>query len=92
MTKTHVFAKFGIPKCSKIDLQIEFGNIFYTKPHQKTTPDSLVGPELSENLEIKPKSTRKFSRVGGPDPFAWRTKKAIKKTKTDTWLGPLRDP
>ena len=39
--------------------------MLYTKPHQKITPDSLGASELFENLEIKPKSTRKFSRVGG---------------------------
>ena len=45
--------------------QTDFGSNFYTKPHQKTTPDSLVGSKSSENLEIRPKSTRKFSWVGG---------------------------
>ena len=59
------FANYAIPKCSKIDLQTDFGGNFYTKLHQKTMPDSLVASELSENLKIKPKSTRKLSRVGG---------------------------
>ena len=63
--KKCVFANYGIQKYSKIDLQPDFGDIFYTKPHQKITPDSLVGSKLSENLEIRPKSTRKFSWVGG---------------------------
>ena len=61
MTKNVFFANVGITKCSKIDLQIDFGHIFYTKPYQKITPDSLVTSELSENLKIGPKSTRKFS-------------------------------
>ena len=46
-------------------LQTDFGDIFYTKPQQKTTPDSLVASDYSENLEIGPKSTRKSSWVGG---------------------------
>lgn len=58
--KKCVFADLGIPKCSKISLQIDFGGVFYTKPHQKITPDSLVTSELPENLKIRPKSTRKF--------------------------------
>ena len=70
------FRKFLHPKMSKIDLQIDFGDIFYTKPHQKITPDSLVLSELSENLKIKPKSTRKFSRVGGRGEAYWITKKS----------------
>ena len=63
--KKIVFANSGNPKCSKINLQIDFGHIFYNKPHQKITSDSLVPSELSENLKIGLKSTRKFSWVGG---------------------------
>ena len=43
--KKYVFANFGTPKCSKFGLQIEVGGVFYTKPHQKITPDSLVPSE-----------------------------------------------
>ena len=43
--KKYVFANVGTPKCSKFGLQIEVGGVFYTKPHQKITPDSLVPSE-----------------------------------------------
>ena len=43
--KKYVFANFGTPKCSKFGLQIEVGGVFYTKPHQQITPDSLVPSE-----------------------------------------------
>ena len=43
--KKYVFANFGTPKCSKFGLQIEVGGVFYAKPHQKITPDSLVPSE-----------------------------------------------
>ena len=59
--KMYVFANFSIPRCFKIDLQTEFGGNFYTKPHQKMTPDSLVTSELPKNFKIGPKSNRKFS-------------------------------
>ena len=51
--KSYVFAHLRIQRLSKIDLQGGFVNIFSTKPHQKTTPDSLEASELCENLEIR---------------------------------------
>ena len=43
--KKCAFTNFSISKCSKIKFQTDFGGIFYTKPHQKTTADSLVASE-----------------------------------------------
>ena len=50
----------GTPMCSKIDLQTEFWNIFYTILNYFDPCVSLKAPELSENLKFNPKSTPKL--------------------------------
>ena len=85
-----------ITKCSKIGLQIDFGRVFYTKPHQKITPDSLVTSKLIENLKIRPKSTRKFLvGVGGkakPLEFAQKRLLLIDNLCKTNYSKPSRQP